>query len=178
MKLRLPLLNGWMRLYIVVVAVWIAALSYWFSTILPSRPDDFSLEIQANLQLSNELDHIRRISDPADRYRSADRFCEIAYLKASDQSSPINKNECLEFMLNPNSTSPTAQAVTEVRLTSPLKMDKIRDLRKANDVQFWSAMKDLLPSFVVQLIGGPLALLACGVVVAWVRRGFKVDTLT
>lgn len=176
MKLKFPLLNGWMRLYIIAVALWVGLLSYWLYMALPSRPDDFSLDSKATLLISNEMDQIRGISDPIDRYRSADEFCEKAYLKAGDQSSPINKNECLEFMMSPEKKFTTADAVTEVRLRYPFKMDKVRDLREAHDAQFWSALEDSLPSFVVRLIGGPLVLLACGVLVTWVRRGFKIGT--
>lgn len=176
MKLKFPLLNGWMRLYIIAVALWVGLLSYWLYMALPSRPDDFSLDSKATLLISNEMDQIRGISDPIDRYRSADEFCEKAYLKAGDQSSPINKNECLEFMMSPEKKFTTADAVTEVRLRYPFKMDKVRDLREAHDAQFWSALEDSLPSFVVRLIGGPLVLLACGFLVTWVRRGFKIGT--
>lgn len=176
MKTKLPLLNGWMRLYIIAVAIWVGLLSYWLYAALPSSPDDFSLDMKATLLLSNEMDQIRGITDPIDRYRSADEFCERAYLKASDQSSPVNKNECLEFMMNPDSKATMANAITEVRLSYPFKTDKIRDLREEHHARFWSALEDLLPNFVVRLIGGPLVLLACGFLVTWVRRGFKVGT--
>lgn len=176
MKPKLPSLNGWMRLYIITVAIWVGLLSYWLFAALPSRPDDFSLSMKAALIISNEMDQIREITDPTDRYRSADEFCERAYLKASDQSSPINKNECLELMMNPDSEATVANAITEIRLSYPFKTDKIRDLREEHDAQFWSALGDLLPSFVVRLIGGPLMLLACWFLVTWVRRGFKVGT--
>jgi hypothetical protein len=174
MNLKFPFLNGWMRLYIISVALWACLLSYWLYAAWPSRPDDFSLNNKASLLISNEMDQIREISDPIDSYRSADGFCERVYVKSTDQSSPINKNECLQFMLNPDKKATTANLVTEVRLGYQLKKDKVRDLREAHDAQFWSDLKDLLPSFVVRLISAPLILLACGLLVAWVRRGFKV----
>lgn len=176
MKLKFPLLNGWMRLYIIAATIWVGLLSYWFYAALPSRPNDFSLNIEAASLLSNEMDQIRGIANPSDRYRSADEFCERAYLKASDQRSAINKNECLEFMMSSANRATTANAVTEVRLRSPFKMEKVRELREEHDAQFWAALEALLPSFVVRVIGGPLVLLACGFLVAWVLRGFKVGT--
>lgn len=176
MKLKFPLLNGWMRLYVIAVVIWVGLLSYWLYAALPNRPDGFLLSIKATSLLSNEMSQIRGIADPIDRYRAADEFCERAYLKASARGVPINENECLEFMMNPDRRAITASAVAEVRFASPFKMDKIRDLREEHDAQFRSALEDLLPSFVVRLVGGPLVLLACGFLVTWVRRGFKAGT--
>ncbi len=176
MKLKFSLLNGWMRLYIIAVTLWAGLLSYWLYAALPSRPDDSSLEFMATSQLSRELTQIRGIVNPIDRYRSADGFCEGFYVKATDQSNPINKNQCLEFLVNPDKRDPTSDAITEIWLKIPFRKDMVRDLREAHDTQFRSTLEDLLPNFVVRLIGGPVVLLTCGLLVAWVRRGFMVNT--
>ena len=168
MKLTLPRLNGWMRLYIVVVAGWVTYATYSFILVLPGWPDAESLEIRALAQITSEIDDIRRTPSIDARFRRADQFCEIAY-----DTGKFNKNECMEFLMNPGKREATADAILAVSIASQMKSSRTKILKSESRDRYQAALAQYLPSYVWQLVGIPFVLLVVGYAIAWIRRGFE-----
>ena len=172
MTFKFPWLNGWIRLYIVAVALWAVFLSYLLYTAMPIRASDCSMEHRAAALLTEEIDRILRARDPIERFQAADGFCDRWYFKASEQMPSANKNQCLEFLVATDRNVVAANAHTLITLRAPFQKELVRELREARDSQFRSDLGDLLPHFAVQFSGGAAGLLAIGFLSAWVRRGF------
>lgn len=173
--MKLPLLNGWMRLYVIAVALWVGAMAYWLYMALPERYGQESLSFRASSMVADVIEHIRKTPDALARYKSADAFCEDAYTKAQGAGRSINKNQCLEHILNAQGKGATELAISEIEITSATRQEKLRELGQAQDEQFRSALENLLPGFATRLIGGPVLLFVCGYLVGWVRRGFQFN---
>jgi len=173
--MKLPLLNGWMRLYVIAVALWVGAMSFWLYMALPERYGQESLSLRASSMASDEIEHIRKKQDGLERYKSADAFCEDAYTKALGAGISANKNQCLDHILNAQGIGATELAISEIEITRGIRQEKLRELGQAQDEQFRSALDDLLPGFATRLIGGPVLFFLCGYLVVWVRRGFQFN---
>lgn len=160
-------INGWLRLYIAVVTLWVAFATYSLFLNMPSRPESSMLESRALIELTSEIEKIQNISSAEERHKFSSSICETAYLKGS-----LDKNECMEFMKNPKSGSVTSEAIMQVRIASPNVRDRALKMKQENDDRFNSALAELIPVYLRQVIAMPLILLFFGHMVAWIRRGF------
>lgn len=164
---KLSKFNGWLRLYIVAVALWVSFATYNLFLNLPSRPEISTLESRALFELTSEIKRIQNISPMEERYKYSDSICEAANLKSN-----INKNECMEFMINPKPGDLTSEAVMEVRIASSNIKERALQAKKDNDDRFNSTLTELTPGYLRQIIILPLILFVLGHIVAWIRRGF------
>ena len=167
--MKLPRLNGWLRMYVVAAVLWIAFTTYSLVVLLPAKPDLSMVESRAFFSATAEVEDARRKPSGEARYMASDPICEAAYLGAG-----VNKNECMEFMVGTTTLSPSSVALMELRIASAVKSGRVQRMRQEADEQFNAAFAELLPDYLLRILAVPLVVFVLGHTVAWVRRGFQL----
>lgn len=161
-------LNGWMRLYAVFLGLWLLFTLLSFFTNLPNRYDLPDPEQLARVNLSAEIERIQNTASIDQLHTEADRVCEAAYNKTN-----INKNLCMEFLINPKSLDISTRAIMEAHIISSKIEEKTIELKRKQDEELHPAIIETSLNHLKQAIIIPILLLGFGYATAWIRRGFS-----
>jgi len=168
-KLKLKLkLNGWMRLYIAFVGLWLVFTLLSFFASLPNRNDLPDPRQLARAELGAEIERIQNIASIDQLHTEADRVCEAAYNKTN-----INKNLCMEFMINPKSLDMPTRVMMEIHAISSKIEERTIEFKNKQDEELHPIILETSLSHLKQAIIIPIILLGFGYTVAWIRRGFS-----
>lgn len=159
-------LNGWWRLYIAFIAIWLSAsaISYFYS--LPDFNEN--PEQIASNEIQNYIDDVQAMTDPIALHQEADQLCEEAY-----NVSKLNKNECMSFLITPKEVSIGTRALISLAIERPMLPRKINEVEE----RLFEEKKPKIISETIRHIRiattVPLTILAIGYAAAWIRRGFQ-----
>lgn len=173
--MKVVVLNGWLRLFVIVSAIWLGLISVLFFVSLPKVPNESEIEQIALFKAISEIEKIQEHQSGDSLYEAVSKICDEAQM-----DSQINTNKCLQLLMAPDTSLRSgdrsglaAEAILQNRIAKPIQKRLIPVIRAEQNDEFWSFVKDQAPRYAGLAMFLPMILLVSGVAVAWVRKGFS-----